>query len=63
MRVRDERNYQGEGTIRLSLSDDVCRRPVRIESRIPGAGTVVLTLRSALPVVAACTPHDAPAIP
>jgi hypothetical protein len=63
MRVRDERNYQGEGIIRFSLSDDPCRRPVRIESRIPGAGTVVLTLRSALPVIDACAPHDAPAVP
>lgn len=61
MRVRDLRNYQGEGTIRLSISDDKCRRPVRIESRIPGAGTVVLLLRSAAPVIPACLGHaDAP---
>ena len=61
MRVRDLRNYQGEGTIHLSLSDDKCRRPIRIESRIPGAGTVVLLLRSAAPVIATCLGHvDAP---
>ena len=42
MRVRDARNYKGEGVIRFSLSDDACRRPLRIESNIPGAGRVVL---------------------
>ena len=57
MRVRDARNYQGEGIIRFSLSDDSCRRPVRIQSRIPGAGTVVLTLTSASPAIAACQPR------
>jgi hypothetical protein len=62
MRVRDVRNYKGEGVIRFSLSDDACRRPVRIESRIPGAGTVVLTLRSALPALEGCLARvDAPA--
>lgn len=59
MRVRDARNYQGEGLIRFSFSDDACRRPVRIESTIPEAGTVVMTLASASPVVSGCTP-DAP---
>ena len=58
MRVRDARNYKGEGIIRFSLSDDACRRPVRIESRIPGAGTVVLTLASAVPAVVACEPRQ-----
>ena len=58
MRVRDARNYQGEGIIRFSLSDDACRRPIRIESRIPGAGTVVLTLASAAPVIAGCEPRQ-----
>jgi len=54
MRVRDAHNYQGEGVIRFSFSDDACRRPVRIESKIPGAGTVVLTLASASPSIAGC---------
>lgn len=54
MRVRDSRNYKGEGVIRFSFSDDVCRRPVRIESTIPDAGTVVMTLASASPAVSAC---------
>jgi Protein of unknown function (DUF3108) len=57
MRVRDARHYRGEGVIRISLSDDACRRPVRIHSRIPGAGSVVLTLRSAVPAIAACVPR------
>lgn len=47
MRVRDPEHYRGEGTIRFSISDDGCRIPVRIESNIPDAGTVVLTLASA----------------
>ncbi len=57
MRVRDTRNYRGEGVIRFSFSDDACRRPVRIESTIPDAGTVVMTLQSASPVVSGCTPR------
>jgi hypothetical protein len=44
MRVRDPQHYKGEGTIRFSISDDRCRVPVRIESNIPDAGVVVLTL-------------------
>jgi hypothetical protein len=54
MRVRDARNYKGEGVIRFSFSDDACRRPVRIESTIPEAGTVVMTLANATQVVAGC---------
>lgn len=46
MRVRDPEHYRGEGTIRFSISEDRCRIPVRIESTIPDAGTVVLTLAS-----------------
>jgi hypothetical protein len=57
MRVRDARNYKGEGVIHISLSDDPCHRPVRIESSMPGAGTVVLTLASAAPAIAACEPR------
>ena len=44
MRVRDPQHYKGEGTIRFSISEDGCRLPVRIESDIPDAGHVVLTL-------------------
>jgi hypothetical protein len=54
MRVHDARHYRGDGLIRLSISDDACRRPVRIESRIPGAGNVVMTLARATPAVVEC---------
>jgi hypothetical protein len=54
MRVRDAQHYQGEGVIRFSISDDACRRPVRIESNIPGAGNVVMTLAAASPIVVGC---------
>jgi hypothetical protein len=47
MRVRDPQHYKGEGIIRFSISDDGCRLPVRIESDIPDAGRVVLTLADA----------------
>jgi hypothetical protein len=47
MRVKDPRNYRGEGIIRVHLTDDDCRLPVRIESTIPDVGRTVLTLESA----------------
>jgi hypothetical protein len=47
MRVRDAKHYKGEGSIRLAISDDRCRLPVRIDSDVPGAGRVVLTLTDA----------------
>jgi hypothetical protein len=47
MRVKDPRHYRGEGTIRLHLTDDACRLPVRIESTMPDVGKTVLTLESA----------------
>ena len=46
MRVKDPRRYGGEGVIRLHLSDDTFRYPVRIESSIPVLGATVLTLES-----------------
>lgn len=46
MHVHDPRRYHGEGIIRVFLSDDKCRLPVRIESSVPGTGSVVLTLAS-----------------
>jgi hypothetical protein len=48
MRVNDARRYHGEGVIRLDLTDDAVRIPVRIESSIPVAGTAVLSLESAV---------------
>jgi hypothetical protein len=47
MRVKDPRNYRGEGVIRIHLTDDACRLPVRIESMMPDIGKTVLTLESA----------------
>jgi hypothetical protein len=44
MRVRDPRRYRGEGVIRINLSDDARRLPVRIESTMPVVGKAVLEL-------------------
>lgn len=46
MRVRDPRRYRGEGLIRINISDDDCRLPVRIESSMPVLGRATLTLES-----------------
>lgn len=46
MRVRDPRRYRGEGVIRIHLTDDARRFPVRIESTMPVIGTAILTLDS-----------------
>ena len=46
MRVKDARRYRGNGLIRLALSDDTLRLPLRIESTIPLLGRAVLTLES-----------------
>lgn len=44
MRVRDPARYRGEGVIHLHLTDDARRVPVRIESNVPGAGRMVMSL-------------------
>ena len=49
MYVRDPGRYEGEGLIRINLSDDDARIPVRIESTMRGIGTTVLTLESRTP--------------
>ncbi len=48
MRVRDGRHYKGDGggVIRLNLTDDAARLPVRIQSQMPVVGAAVLTLES-----------------
>ena len=46
MRVRDPVRYQGEGVISIHLSDDPRRLLVRMESNIPRAGRMVLSLES-----------------
>ncbi|HVT38720.1 MAG TPA: DUF3108 domain-containing protein, partial [Gemmatimonadaceae bacterium] len=38
MRVQDPRHYKGDGIIRINLTDDARRLPVRIESRLPTLG-------------------------
>lgn len=45
LRVKDPR-FTGEGLIRLYLSDDADRVPVRIESSLPGVGNAVFTLET-----------------
>ena len=49
MRVKDARHYKGDGVIRINLSDDRQRIPVRIESAMPVVGTAVLSLERFLP--------------
>lgn len=46
MRVRDARHYKGDGVIRLNLSDDAARLPVRVQSQMSVVGAAVLTLES-----------------
>jgi hypothetical protein len=46
LRVRDSRRYRGDGVIRMNLSDDDRRLPVRIESTMPIIGSAVPTLES-----------------
>lgn len=49
MRVRDPDRYGGEGVIRMYVTDDARRIPVRIESSMPFVGSVTLALQSASP--------------
>lgn len=53
MRVRDPERLGGEGHMRVHLSDDRQRRLVRIESKVPVAGRLLLELLPTPPV----TPH------
>jgi hypothetical protein len=46
MRVRDPRRYRGDGVIRVNLTDDERRLPVRIQSTMPIVGDAVLTLEA-----------------
>ena len=46
MRVRDARRFDDEGTIRLHLTDDARRVPVRIASSMRLVGATVLSLES-----------------
>lgn len=49
MRVRHPRHYRGEGVIRIHLSDDEWRIPLKIESNAPATGKVTLVLESVTP--------------
>lgn len=49
MRVRDPRQYGGEGVIQIHFTDDARHLPLRIESRIPRAGHMVLSLEALTP--------------
>ena len=60
MRVKNPRIYKGDGIIRVHLSDDDCRIPVRIESRMPVVGTAVMLLESHN--LHACSAAPAPAL-
>jgi hypothetical protein len=46
LKVRDPRRYRGNGSIRLQLTDDERRVPVRIRTSLPGTTPVTLELRS-----------------
>lgn len=46
MRVKDPARYRGDGVIRINLTDDHCRLPVRIVSDVPFAGEATLTLEA-----------------
>jgi hypothetical protein len=46
MRVRDPRHYEGEGIIRIHITDDECRLPARIESTMPVIGTAIIAISS-----------------
>lgn len=46
MRVIDPIRYRGEGIVQIHLTDDARRIPVRIESSIPRAGRLVMSLES-----------------
>ncbi|HYH79400.1 MAG TPA: DUF3108 domain-containing protein [Longimicrobium sp.] len=53
MRVRDPRQYGGEGVITIHFTDDARHLPLRIESRIPRAGHMVLSLEALTPTCGA----------
>lgn len=52
MHVRDKDHYGGSGTLKLLISDDERRLPVRIESVMPYVGAAVMTLSAVTPAPA-----------
>ena len=53
MRVRDPHRYVGEGVIQFHFTDDARHVPVRMESQIPVAGRMVLSLEALTPACGA----------
>lgn len=49
MRVRDGSRFKGSGLIRLYLTDDAHRYPLRIETSLPIVGTMTLDLEALTP--------------
>lgn len=60
MRVIDPVRYRGEGVVQLHYTDDARRILVRMESAIPRAGRMVLSLESG---AGGCTPAQGARIP
>ena len=46
MRVQDSGRFGGSGRVRMHLTDDARRIPVQMETSVPVAGTMILTLQS-----------------
>ena len=49
MRVKDPKHFGGDGALLITFTDDARRIPVRLESRVPVFGKMVLTLESLQP--------------
>ena len=49
MRVKDPKHFGGDGALLITFTDDAQRIPVRLESRVPVFGKMVLTLESLQP--------------
>ena len=56
MQVKDPARGRGRGAVRIHLTDDARRIPVRIESSAPWLGAVVLSLESQGPPLATRSP-------
>lgn len=59
MEVRDGGRFGGRGVLRLYLTDDEARYPVRIVTSVPLAGELILDLKALTPGVALADAFDA----
>lgn len=57
MHVRDPHRYKGEGVIKVYLTNDKCRVPVRIDSDVPVVGAFVLNIESYTGGIPGCDPQ------